>query len=148
MREAVRDGNHKLPNSRDLLRLPHSIICNPPLNSVEVSREMKIRTRRARAWVSNADDDPFREATGAFYYFVTARWLSKKHSALPRKDFITALQNPDTGTFGRGAVCMVHKVAQEASRRMTPARALAHAVAPPLDRTFDSPVTTASVTRL
>ena len=36
---------------------------------------------------------------------------------------------------------MVHKVAQEASRRTTPARALTHAVAPPLDRTFDSPVT-------
>jgi hypothetical protein len=59
--------------------------------------------------------------------------------------------NPDIGTFGRGAVCMVHKAAQEASRRTTPARAVAHAVASPLDRTFDSPVTTAetaTVTRL
>ena len=55
-------------------------------------------------WVSNADDDPFREATGAFYYFVTAYWLSKKQSALPRTDFITASQNPDYGAFGRGAV--------------------------------------------
>ena len=55
-------------------------------------------------WVSNADDDPFREATGAFYNFVTTRWLSKPKSALPRTDSITALQNPDYGAFGRGAV--------------------------------------------
>ena len=39
-------------------------------------------------------------------------------------------------------MCMVHKVAQEASRRTTPARALTHAVAPPLDRTSHGAIET------
>jgi hypothetical protein len=43
---------------------------------------------------------------------------------------------PTPAPSGEVPLCMVHKAAQEASRRMTPARALAHAVAPPLDRTF------------
>lgn len=44
-------------------------------------------------------------------------------------------RTPTTAPSGEVPLCMVHKVAQEASRRTTPARALAHAVAPPLDRT-------------
>lgn len=94
-------------------------------------------------WVSNTDDDPFLGATGAFYYCVTTRWLS-----IPslRSRALTSLQlrkTPTTAPSGEVPLCMVHKVAQEASRRMTPARALAHAVAPPLDRTSRSIVATA-----
>ncbi len=89
-------------------------------------------------WVSKADDDSFREATGAFFSFVTAGWSSL--SSL-RSRAMTSLQlcrTPTTAPSGEVPLCMVHKVAQEASRRTTPARALAHAVAPPLDRTSRS----------
>ena len=44
-------------------------------------------------------------------------------------------------------MCMVHKVAQEASRRTTPARALTHAVAPPLDRTSHGAIETLETPR-
>jgi hypothetical protein len=144
-------------------------------------------------WVSNADDDPFREATGAFYLPVTAHRLSipslrsralscfaqkiadlvvfsacsaylrdlcvengpltAENAAIRRgsprtlparihslcKATMTSLQLPKiptTAPSGEAPLCMVHKVAQEASRRTTPARADTHAVAPPLDRTF------------
>jgi hypothetical protein len=119
-------------------------------------------------WVSNTDDDPFPKATGAFFHFATAlhKRLPHRHikAAKRRKtvfcstNFVSSprlstsslrsraqassllRRTPTTAPSGEAPLCMVHKVAQEASRRMTPARALTHAVAPPLDRTYPSMV--------
>jgi len=85
-------------------------------------------------WVSNTDNDLFAKATGAFFVFTSQRFSelnlgSRAHSTSQLRS------TPTTAPSGEAPLCMVHKVAQEASRRMTPARALTHAVAPPLDRT-------------
>jgi hypothetical protein len=58
-----------------------------------------------------------------------------------RSRALTSLQlgfTPTPAPSGEVPLCMVHKAAQEASRRTTPARALAHAAAPSLDRTSPS----------
>ena len=84
-------------------------------------------------WVSNTDNDSFHSAAGAISQFVTSRWFSfsrlRSHALFP-------VEIPTPAPSGEVPMCMVHKAAQEASRRTTPARALTHAVAPPLDRTY------------
>ena len=86
-------------------------------------------------WVSNTDDDLFRRAAGAFCSFHPYRFSV---SSLRSRAFASILfrKTPTPAPSGEVPLCMVHKVAQEASRRTTPARALTHAVAPPLDRTI------------
>ena len=137
MCEAVRDAPNKLPNSRDLLRLSHSIISNRSLAHRGQSAR-KMGTSGHKLVFSLILTLAFACSTASQIptAFVTTSWLSKTTLRSRALTSFPLLQIPDTGTLGRGAVCMVHKVAQEASRRITPARALAHAVAPPLDRTF------------
>ncbi len=90
-------------------------------------------------WVSNTDNDLFPKATGAFLSFVTSHSLSGT-SLRSRAQISSQLRStPTTAPSGEAPLCMVQKVAQEASRRTTPARALTHAVAPPLDRTSRRP---------
>lgn len=59
-------------------------------------------------WDSNTEDDSFPKATGAFFSFATALHEKLPNRAddcgLPPSGFIATSQNPDYGTFGRGAV--------------------------------------------
>lgn len=99
-------------------------------------------------WVSNTDNDLFPKATGAFLSSVTSHRLSRMSLRSRAQASLQLRSTPTTAPSGEAPLCMVHKVAQEASRRTTPARALTHAVAPPLDRTFRRRAETASATWL
>lgn len=89
-------------------------------------------------WVSNTDRELFRMAAGAFCYSPTAHRLSFFSLRSRALSSMQLGKTPTPAPSGEVPMCMVHKVAQEASRRTTPARALTHAVAPPLDRTSRS----------
>src|SRR5215510_10492504 len=86
-------------------------------------------------WVSNADDDLFRQATGAICHLPPPTRLSESRLRSRALASFQVRRIPTPAPSGEVPLCMVHKAAQEASRRTTPARALTHAVAPPLDRT-------------
>lgn len=89
-------------------------------------------------WVSNTDDDPFLNAAGAFFSFATSHRYSGTSLRSRAQNSLQLRSTPTTAPSGEAPLCMVHKAAQEASLRTTPARALTHAVAPPLDRTSRS----------
>jgi hypothetical protein len=74
--------------------------------------------RTSLLWVSNTDDDPFRKATGLFSvlspHFRDSSLRSRAQVSMQLR------RTPTAAPSGEAPLCMVHKVAQEASRRTNP----------------------------